>query len=235
MATAETKWVTEERRLAAAYDGIAAGRLKSASSLVERHLKKHPASQPALVLRVVLLERIGSPEQEVLKSWESVKKTGDLTTRSAWFIGTTFRNLGRRDLTLQIYQNQWANQPDSVELGEQVFLHAAAAWDQDAMVESSRKMFNKLKAPVWARVAAWSEWVHVGPAVGFTDAALTLDQNSPQPISQDSFTSSNSNALRVASTLLSLARKNCESADILWLHLQILISAGELCTLRQII
>ena len=172
---AEIKWATDERRLGPAYDDILAGRLKSASAIVERHLKKHPKSQPALVLRTVILERSESAETAILEAWGAVKKTGDLTTRSAWLIGTTFRNLGRRDLTLEIYQSQWANQPDSVELGEQVFLHAAAAWDRDTMVESSRKMFNKLKAPVWARVAAWSEWVKVSSPVLFPFDLLMPD------------------------------------------------------------
>lgn len=65
------------------------------------------------------------------------------------------------DLTLQMYLSAWGSQPDRRDLGEQVFLHAVVAWDVGVMVMSSRKMFNLVKSAVWARVAAWSEWVAV--------------------------------------------------------------------------
>jgi len=67
------------------------------------------------------------------------------------------------DLLLELYQSFWEVQPDRPDLAEQVFLAAAAAWDTTVMVTSSRKMFNLVKSPVWARVAAYSEWVHVSP------------------------------------------------------------------------
>ena len=65
------------------------------------------------------------------------------------------------DLALEMYETYWNTQPDQPELGEQVFLHAASAWDTNVMTTCSRKMFNTLKTPVWGRVAAWSEWVSV--------------------------------------------------------------------------
>ncbi|ORX35576.1 N-acetyltransferase B complex non catalytic subunit-domain-containing protein [Kockovaella imperatae] len=209
---ADSRWAADERKLSPAYDDISNGRLKSASSQVERHLKKHGGSQPARILRMVLLERVDASESAILEAWEDVKKTGELSSRGMWWVAMTFRNIGRRDLSLQLYQDLWKRSPDSAEIGEQVFLHAAGAWDKPAMVESSRKMFNKLKAPVWARVAAWAEWIR------YTDG----------PSSQDTFTTSNAGDLRVSSTLLSLARRVCDSADSLWLHLQIMIGAGNL-------
>ena len=46
---------------------------------------------------MVLLERIESPEEDVLQAVEPIRKTGTLTTRAAWWIGVTMRNLGRRE------------------------------------------------------------------------------------------------------------------------------------------
>ena len=62
---------------------------------------------------------------------------------------------------MKLYQASWDAQPERPDLGEQVFLHAVAAWEVAVMVASSRRMFNLVKSAVWARVAAWSEWVHV--------------------------------------------------------------------------
>jgi hypothetical protein len=55
----------------------------------------------------------------------------------------------------------WDAYPSSDEVGEQVFLYAAAAWDTKVMAESSRKMFNAAKDETWARLAAWAEWANV--------------------------------------------------------------------------
>ena len=60
-----------------------------------------------------------------------------------------------------MYLSAWEAQLDRRDLGEQVFLHAVVVWDLGVMVMSSRKMFNLVKSAVWARVAAWSEWVNV--------------------------------------------------------------------------
>ena len=65
------------------------------------------------------------------------------------------------DLCLEIHQDMWAQYPDSIEVGEQVFLCAAAIWDTKVMAESSRKMFNGVKDEIWARLAAWAEWANV--------------------------------------------------------------------------
>ena len=65
------------------------------------------------------------------------------------------------DLCLEIHQDMWAQNPDSIEVGEQVFLCAAAVWDTKVMAESSRKMFNGVKDEIWARLAAWAEWANV--------------------------------------------------------------------------
>jgi hypothetical protein len=64
------------------------------------------------------------------------------------------------DLCLEIHQDMWAQYPDSIEVGEQVFL-CAAVWDTKVMAESSRKMFNGVKDEIWARLAAWAEWANV--------------------------------------------------------------------------
>jgi hypothetical protein len=53
-------------------------------------------------------------------------------------------NLG--DLIMGMYNDLWVQSPSKAELGEQVFLNAAACWDGDMMVMSSRKMFNLLKS-----------------------------------------------------------------------------------------
>jgi hypothetical protein len=143
---------------------------------------------------------------------------------------------GLGDLTLKMYQSFWDAQPERTDLGEQVFLNAAAAWDTAAMVASSRKMFNLVKSSVWARVAAWSEWVQVGLSrfltlsliVGFwTDQRVT--QRSPQPSPDRPFAeTAPSGSLRISTTLLSTTARPCATSDHLWLRLQILISAGDL-------
>ena len=60
-----------------------------------------------------------------------------------------------------MWASSWEANPDRVEMGEQTFLYAASAWNTDIMMSSSRKMFNKLKTPIWARVAAWAEYASV--------------------------------------------------------------------------
>lgn len=65
------------------------------------------------------------------------------------------------DLTLALYAGFWDAHPDRMDYGEQTFLHAVAAWDTAVMCSSSRKMFNKMRAPTWGRVAAWAEYVSV--------------------------------------------------------------------------
>jgi hypothetical protein len=65
------------------------------------------------------------------------------------------------DLCLDLHVDMWKQYPDSIEVGEQVFLCAAAVWDTKVMAESSRKMFNSVKDEMWARLAAWAEWTNV--------------------------------------------------------------------------
>jgi len=66
------------------------------------------------------------------------------------------------DLCLALHQDMWKQHPDSIEVGEQVFLCACAVWDTKVMAESSRKMFNGVKDEIWARLAAWADWANVG-------------------------------------------------------------------------
>ena len=69
------------------------------------------------------------------------------------------------DLLVKMHQTTWDFHPDRPDLGEQTFLASATAWDTAIMVSSSRRMFNLTKSGVWARMAAWSEWVNVCPAL----------------------------------------------------------------------
>ena len=79
------------------------------------------------------------------------------------------------DLCLEIHQDMWAQYPDSIEVGEQVFLCAAAVWNTKVMAESSRKMFNGVKDEIWARLAAWAEWANVR----FLPLCHSLSSSSP--------------------------------------------------------
>jgi len=85
-------------KLTCIVDDISYGRFKSAQNTVDRHLKKHPKSQPALVLRMVLSEKTGGSDKEVVNAFEAVRATGELTGRSAWWVGNTLRSIQRREL-----------------------------------------------------------------------------------------------------------------------------------------
>jgi len=142
---------------------------------------------------------------------------------------------------MKLYQSSWDAQPERTDLGEQVFLHAASAWDTAVMVSSSRKMFNLAKSMVWARVAAWSEWVQVGYLFIITRYLFFYTiiqscmlkhlvwQKAPQPTPEQPFpVHAPPGSLRTATTLLSTSRRSPSSSEVLWLRLQILLSADEL-------
>ena len=76
-------------------DDIQSHRLKPAESIVLRYLKKHPKSQPALILRMVLLERLHDDVPAVLIAFDEVKASGELSTRGAWWVNITLRNIQR--------------------------------------------------------------------------------------------------------------------------------------------
>ncbi len=90
-------------------DDAQSGRLKSLEPTILRYLKKHPKSQPALVLRLVLLERLGSPEPPLLRAFQEVKATGELSSRSAWWINSALRDMQRCELFIQGIHMKCAN------------------------------------------------------------------------------------------------------------------------------
>ena len=51
-------------------DDISMGKYKSAEATVSRHLKKNPKSQPALALRMYLLDKLGGGTKAVLSALE---------------------------------------------------------------------------------------------------------------------------------------------------------------------
>ena len=111
MPSADQTWAADERKLAQAYgmslavklhlelgsrtDDVSYGRYKVAQNALDRHLKKSPKSQPALILRMVMLEKTGADDKDVLKAFEAVKVTGELSARGAWWVGNTLRALQR--------------------------------------------------------------------------------------------------------------------------------------------
>lgn len=76
-------------------DDVSYGRYKVAQNALDRHIKKSPKSQPALILRMIMLEKTGADDKDVLKAFEAVKATGELSSRGAWWVGTTLRSLQR--------------------------------------------------------------------------------------------------------------------------------------------
>jgi N-terminal acetyltransferase B complex non-catalytic subunit len=183
---------------------MSAGRLKAAQAAVDKALKKSPKSQPALILRMAILEKAGGSERDVLKAYKAAKALGEPSARGVWWISVVFRNMQRReslsswrmgfyvadftslvpeDLTLQMYTELWSTRPQNPELGEQVFLHAVAAWDKETMCSSSRKMFNMLKSQAWARVAAWAEFISVSTSTVECELRTGRKLQSPRQIS----------------------------------------------------
>jgi hypothetical protein len=71
------------------------------------------------------------------------------------------RSNGIVDLLQALFIRLWNASPDNAELGQQVVLISLSLWDTPMMCSASRKMFNLLKTTVWARIAAWAEWIDV--------------------------------------------------------------------------
>ncbi|KAK8864694.1 hypothetical protein IAR55_001946 [Kwoniella newhampshirensis] len=220
-------WEAEERKLQSVYDDISSHRLSPASSTLNRYLKKHPKSQPALILKMYISQKTATTNDAVLMIFKEVrslavnanggKKEGEpggfvMSGRGVWWCALTLRNMGRLDLAQQLYESLYASLPDALPLLEQVFFYAAAADDVDGMVKSSRQLFNKTREARWARAAGWAEWVQKAPQP-------TLDTPFPSPAPK--------NTLKIAQTILSTTGKKCETSEMLWLRLQVLLSSGE--------
>lgn len=137
----------------------------------------------------------------------------------------------KADILVSFYSKHWEARPDSAELGQQVVLLATSIWDTPTMCSSSRKMFNLQKTTTWARVAAWTEWVDVSwrLCTPFGQCLADIQKSSTSSMSDDTIfpPPPPENSLRIATTLLSTTRKKISSADILWLHVQILLGAGQ--------
>ncbi|KAK4685849.1 N-terminal acetyltransferase B complex non-catalytic subunit, partial [Tremellales sp. Uapishka_1] len=205
-------WSAEERKLSSVYEDIQYKRYKVADQTVARWLKKHPKSQPGIVLRMVIQERTGSSEKAILKTYGEAKKAGPILGRSGMYVAITFRNMRRLDLVLKYYEELWESCPDIAETGEQVYLSAAALGDAEAMLKAARKMFNVSKAPIWARATAFSQWLSVAPQ---PTTAIAFPAPAPEK------------SLAIASMLLKTTEKEVASADVFWLRLQVLLSNGE--------
>ncbi|WVR06742.1 hypothetical protein IAU60_003777 [Kwoniella sp. DSM 27419] len=203
----------EERKLQGVYDDISSHCISSASSTLNRYLKKNPKSQPGLTIKMYILQKTGADETDILAVYENVKALGEMSGRGIWWTGMVLRNMGRLDLALQLYTSLAEKMPDSHPIQEQVFLHAAAAEDLEVLVKSSRKLFNLTREDRWGRAAAWSEWVKNAPQP-------TPDKPYPEPAPASS--------LKIASLLLNTSTKSPSTSETLWLKSQILISAGQL-------
>ncbi|OCF74339.1 hypothetical protein I204_04710 [Kwoniella mangroviensis CBS 8886] len=213
MSKSQQTWEVEERKLQSVYDDISSHRLTSAQSTLTRYLKKSPKSQPALILKMYIQQKNGVSEDDLLGSYEQIKGLGEMSGRGVWWVGLIFRNMARTDLALQLYNDLSSKHPDSPQLLEQVFLHAAADNNTDVLVKSSRKIFNLTREERWARLSAWSEWV----------------KKAPQPTPSRPFPSpcSDPTSLKIALLLLNTS-KSPSTSEGLWLKLQIVLSAGQL-------
>ncbi|EIW66004.1 hypothetical protein TREMEDRAFT_35664 [Tremella mesenterica DSM 1558] len=205
-------WSMDERKLMSAYEDISENRLKSADTTITRWLKKHPKSQPALVLRASILQRAGETEEMVVAAIQEVRGTGRLTERSLAWIGMTCKNIGRIDIALTILEEAWTENPDSEEIGDQLFLTSIAANDKMRMISSSKKMYQKTRNKIWARVTAYCEWATKSPAPSTTETF---------PL-QKSFEN-----LKFANLLFETTLDSATTTDHLWLRLQILLACGE--------
>ncbi|ORY26335.1 N-acetyltransferase B complex non catalytic subunit-domain-containing protein [Naematelia encephala] len=210
---ADAKWAADERRLHPAFSDWSTGRYKSADAQLRQHLKKYPRSQPGLVLRLLLIGKQNASISEILSAYRDVRTTGDLSARSLWGCTLALRSAGRQDMILELHQELWERQPSSIELGEQVVLSAAGAWDTAILKTASRKMFNMTKSPTWARIAAWAEFV-----INVEDTASGLEFPPP---------ASNPASLKTAQLLLSMSGKTSGTSEQLWLRLQILLAAND--------
>ncbi|WVQ83099.1 hypothetical protein IAT38_005237 [Cryptococcus sp. DSM 104549] len=209
-------WEGEERKLQSVFDDISSHRLAPAQATLTRYLKKHPKSQPALILRMYILNKTGSSDTEVLKVFREVQALGgakkEMTGRGVWWCTLTLRNMGRLDLAQKVYEDLYEIHPETLQLLEQVFTHAVAAQDVETAVKSSRKMFNSTRETRWARLAAWAEWV----------------QKAPQPIPSNPWpAAAPAGALKIAQILLSTTGAECETSEIFWLRAQMLLSSGQ--------
>ncbi|WWC88996.1 uncharacterized protein L201_003913 [Kwoniella dendrophila CBS 6074] len=216
MSKLQQQWEVEERKLQSVYDDISSNRLSSASSTLNRYLKKNTKSQPGLILKMYINQKtnVNSTDQELLDLFDKqIKPLGEMTGRGIWWIGLVFRNMGRTDLALQLYQDLSEKHPDSPQIIEQVFLHAAADDNVESSVKSSKKLYNLTRDEKWARLSAWSEWV----------------KNAPQPTPTQPFPppASSPISLKIA-TLLMNTSKSPLTSETLWLKLQILLSANQL-------
>ncbi|WWC69868.1 uncharacterized protein I206_103811 [Kwoniella pini CBS 10737] len=214
MSKLQAQWELEERKLQSVYDDVSSHRLAPAQSTLTRYLKKNPKSQPALILKLYINQKLGSADDdELLKSYKQIKSLGEMTGRGVWWVGLIFRNMGRTDLALDLYDELSNKHSDNPALLEQVFLHAAAANNVESLVNSSRKLFNLTRDQRWARSSAWSEWL----------------KNAPQPTPSVQFPSSApTNSLKIALLLLNTSKSPQHTSETLWLKAQILLSSGQL-------
>nr|XP_018262725.1 uncharacterized protein I303_04205 [Kwoniella dejecticola CBS 10117]OBR84883.1 hypothetical protein I303_04205 [Kwoniella dejecticola CBS 10117] len=211
----QAQWEAEERKLQSVYDDVSSHRLSFAQSTLTRYLKKNPKSQPALILKLYINQKTGAfaDQEELLRLYAQIKGLGEMTGRGVWWVGLVFRNMGRTDLALQLYNELSNKHPDNPALLEQVFLHAAAANDVEVLVKSSRKMFSLTREDRWARLSAWSEWVKSAPQP-------TPSQPFPPPAPE--------NSLKLALLLLNTVKSPQHTSETLWLKAQILLSAEQL-------
>ncbi|OCF31945.1 hypothetical protein I316_06328 [Kwoniella heveanensis BCC8398] len=211
-------WESEERKLQPIYDDISNHRLTQAQSALARYLKKSPKSQPGLIIKMYILQKMGSApggDEEILGLYETVKGLGEISGRGIWWIGLTLRNMGRLDLALELYMNLAANRPDTLVLQEEIFRHAAAAGNVDVMTQSSKKCYNLSgRDERWGRLAAWAEWVKNAP-----QPTPSLPYPAPAP----------PNSLKIATLLLNASSKPPLplTSETLWLKTQILLSSGQ--------
>nr|ODN99855.1 hypothetical protein L204_02295 [Cryptococcus depauperatus CBS 7855] len=222
------EWEAEERKLQSVFDDVSYHRISAAQQTLNKYLKKHAKSQPALILKMYILFKSDADEGDILDVFKQVQALAgpkkEMTGRGVWWCTLTLRNMGRCkydivDLAQQVYQDLYDIHPEATQLLEQVFLHAAAARDITTMAQSSRKLFNSTRALRWARAAAWSEWAQKAP-----QPTPCKPYPDPAPV----------NALKIAQILLSASGKTCDTSEMFWLQSQIMLSNSQYSDLAKL-
>lgn len=80
-------------------DDISLHRIVPAQQTIARYLKKHPKSQPALIINMYIMQKTGAEESDVLQVYKQIQALAgpkkEMTGRGVWWCTLTLRNMGR--------------------------------------------------------------------------------------------------------------------------------------------
>lgn len=80
-------------------DDISLHRIVPAQQTIARYLKKHPKSQPALIINMYIMQKTGAEESDILQVYKQIQALAgpkkEMTGRGVWWCTLTLRNMGR--------------------------------------------------------------------------------------------------------------------------------------------